>query len=48
VVGYDAEDREVMEDAAVDVRLTIQEALGSLDFPVWKVGGAVVVPFDFV
>jgi hypothetical protein len=48
VVGYDEEGREVVEDSTADVRLTVREALGNLKFPPTKLGGAVVVPFDFV
>lgn len=48
VVGYDEEGREVVEDSTADVRLTVREALGNLNFPQTKQGGAVVVPFDFV
>ena len=48
VVGYDEEGREVMEDSTADVRLTVREALGGLNFSETTQGGAVVVPFDFV
>lgn len=48
VVGYDQEDREVLEDSTADVKLTIREALANLIFPETKEGGEVVVPFDFV
>jgi hypothetical protein len=48
VVGYDQEEREVLEDSTADVRLTVREALANLIFPETKLGGAVVVPFDFV
>mmetsp|Transcript_9081 Transcript_9081/g.13950 ORF Transcript_9081/g.13950 Transcript_9081/m.13950 type:complete len:296 (-) Transcript_9081:3259-4146(-) len=48
VVGYDEEDREVIEDSAADIRLTIRESLGGLLFPETEQGGDVVIPFDFV
>jgi len=48
VVGYDEEGREVLEDSAADIRLTVREALGNLVFPTTNMGGEVVVPFDFV
>jgi hypothetical protein len=48
VVGYDQEGREVVEDSTADIRLTIREALGDLQFPETPSGGYVIVPFDFV
>mmetsp|Transcript_67670 Transcript_67670/g.100316 ORF Transcript_67670/g.100316 Transcript_67670/m.100316 type:complete len:135 (+) Transcript_67670:3-407(+) len=49
VIGYDEDDNEVFEDACVDLKLTIHEALSSdLYFPETANGGSVIVPFDFV
>lgn len=48
VVGYDDDEREVLEDAPTDVKLTIREALAALYFNETANGGAIVVPFDFV
>jgi hypothetical protein len=48
VIGYDPEDREIIEDASADAQLTIREALGNVIFPETKEGGSVVVPFDFI
>jgi hypothetical protein len=48
IIGYDEEDRPIMEDAVSDVRLTIMEALQALDFgEAEEEGRAVVVPFLF-
>lgn len=47
VIGYDGEDRPVMEDAASDIKLTVYENLKNLNFGEGADGRAVVVPFAF-
>ena len=47
VIGYDGEDRPVMEDAPSDIKLTIYENLKNLNFGEGEDGRAVVVPFAF-
>ena len=47
VVGYDSEDRPVLEDAVSDIKLTIYESLKNLYFEEGKSGRSVVVPFAF-
>ena len=47
IIGYDEEERPVMEDAASDVRLTTFEALKSLVFEEGEGSRSVVVPFLF-
>jgi hypothetical protein len=48
LIGYDPEDREILDDASIDIKLTIREALGTVMFPKTKEGGSVVVPFNFI
>lgn len=47
VIGYDEEDRPVMEDAVGDIRLNVYEALKTLQFESGPPGRALVVPFAF-
>ena len=47
VIGYDEEDRPVMEDAVGDIRLNVYEALKNLQFEDRPLGRALVVPFTF-
>jgi len=47
LVGYDSEDRPVLEDAVSDIKLTIYESLKNLYFGQGKSGRSVVVPFAF-
>lgn len=48
VIGYDEEDRPVMEDAVADVRLNTFETLKNVNFGEGEEGRAVVVPFEFM
>lgn len=47
IIGYDEEDRPIMEDAVSDVRLTAFETLKVLTFEPGLEGRSVVVPFLF-
>lgn len=47
VIGFDEAERPIMEDAINDVRLTIYEAMKSLNFDEGESGRAIVVPFAF-
>ena len=48
IIGFDEAERPIMEDAINDVRLTIYEAMKSLNFDVGEEDGrAVIVPFAF-
>eukprot|EP00979_Chaetoceros_neogracilis_P018350 scaffold10575_cov275-Chaetoceros_neogracile.AAC.4 len=47
VIGYDEEDRPVMEEASSDIKLTIYENMKGLNFGDGDDGRAVVVPFAF-
>ncbi len=47
IIGFDEAERPIMEDAINDVRLTIYEAMKSLNFGEGEAGRAVVVPFAF-
>ena len=48
VIGYDEADRPVLEDAVLDIKLTIYESLKNLNFGEGEDGRSVVIPFAFV
>merc|ERR1712187_930607 len=47
VVGYNESDMPIMEDAPIDVKLTIYEILKTLQFEDGESGRSVVIPFAF-